>query len=164
MHKKYTHCTYTFTCIYIYTHLPVHAHTHTHTHTYTHAHTCMANRNITNWIYFCVHVINKHGNNVLQKVLRSPTSGRQQYPKSTSSFWKSCSLVTAFSPGTNSDLAMATSLMIVIPGTVTSRRQISPKRFLSKDFNFSRSNTFENTCRNSCGWIIDKINHPRVVF
>ena len=148
MHEKYTHCTYTFT-YNIHTCLYMHTLTHTHTHACTHAPT---------------HAQCKHGNNVQQKVLQSPTSGRQQYPKSTSSFWKSCSLVTAFSPGTNSDLAMAMSLMIVIPGTVTSRRQISPKRFLSKDFNFTRSNTLENTCRNSCGRITDKIIHPCIVF
>ncbi len=48
------------------------------------------------------------------------TSGRAQYSNSTSSCWKSWILVTAFSPCMNSDLTMATSFMMVIPGSFTS--------------------------------------------
>ena len=52
------------------------------------------------------------------------TSGRVQYRNSSGSSWKSWILVTAFWSGTNSELAIATSLITISPGGLTSRRQI----------------------------------------
>lgn len=70
-----------------------------------------------------IHMIIKHS-------LLISTSGSSQYPNKTSSFWNSWSLVTACSPGTNSDRAIATSLIMVKPGTSTSRLHICSNRSL----------------------------------
>lgn len=58
------------------------------------------------------------------------TWGNVQYRNSSGTSWKSWSLVTAFSPSTNSDLAIDTSLITTKPGTFTSLLQICSKAFL----------------------------------